>query len=81
MTVRPLALNSHGFLLGPRRVPWAKALIVVDALNCLIKSEVSGMSTLTELVEMTRPSTLKGVRPSKVRTMGNEVPGLSDHAV
>jgi len=36
------------------------------------------MSTLTELVEMTRPSTLKGGRPSKVRTMGNEVPGLSD---
>lgn len=57
--------------LNWKRLPSAKALIVVDALNCLIRSDVSGMSTLTIWMEMTRPSTLTGGRPSKVRTIGN----------
>ena len=64
--------------LNWNRLPSANALIVVDALNCLIRSDVSGMSTLTEWAEITRPSTLNGERPSKVRTMGNVAPGLSD---
>ena len=42
-----------------------------------MRSELSGMLTLTACSPITAPVTLNGARPSNVRTIGNDVPDLS----
>src|SRR6266478_1701066 len=43
-----------------------------------MRSDLSGISTLTACAEITRPLTLNGGRPSNVKTIGNADPGLRD---